>query len=55
MNEQRASVRPAARMMRWVPESYPLDMKIALPAIRQAELQPNARLGTEVGLAEHLV
>lgn len=42
-------------MMRRVPESYPLNLEIALPTVRQVELKPNAGLGTDVGFVEHLV
>jgi len=55
MNQERASLRPASRMMWRIPQSYPLDVQVALPMVRQLELQPNLRLGTDVSLPEHLV
>jgi hypothetical protein len=55
MNQERASLRLAARMMWRIPQSYPLDVQVALPMVRQLELQPNLRLGTDVSLPEHLV
>jgi hypothetical protein len=42
-------------MMRRVPNSDPLDLEIALPVVRQVELQLNARLGADVGLVDQLV
>jgi len=41
--------------MRRVPNSDPLDLEIALPVVRQVELQLNARLGADVGLVDQLV
>ena len=55
MNQERTSLRLAARMMRRVPESYPLDLEIALPTVRQVELKSNMRLGTDLGFVENLV
>ncbi|MGB8783463.1 MAG: hypothetical protein WCD02_10100 [Terriglobales bacterium] len=55
MNEERASLRFAARMMTRIPKGYPLDVEIALSTVRQVELQPNVRFGTEVRFAEHTI